>query len=69
MISKKYATQLQPVKELEWWPDFIKDIKSETPKLPAYHPYGDTEDKEWIYSSGLKEGYKLALQHFGVNYE
>lgn len=69
MIHDKYKVRLQPVKELDWWPEFIKDIKKETPELPAYHPYGDIEDKEWIYSSGLMEGYKLALQNFGVKYE
>ena len=62
------------VQELNNDPTFIafreSVLRSECPALPSYRP-GDPKSagqqgEGWIYQSGVAEGYRLALLHFGV---
>lgn len=63
-VYDKHKVNLVPVKEQDWWKIFEGDLINGVPEIPVYHP--GREADEWKYASGLKEGYKLALQHLGV---
>lgn len=39
-------------------------MKPNIPEIPAYFE-GKTE-KAWVYGSGMRDGYLLALKHLGV---
>ena len=70
MIQDKWKIQLAQLHESDWWADYRKDILSEVPEINPYNPGTQEIDKDrWIYESGLKEGYLLALTHFGVKHD
>lgn len=47
----------------------VESVRRETPKVPEYGPKQAQGHDDWVYYSGLREGYRLAAQQFGVRYD
>lgn len=64
----KYKEHLAHLRATDWWRDLIDhELTPLAPDVPAYS-HGKTE-AEWVYGTGLRDGYLLCLKHLGVELE
>ena len=63
-----YAEFVKQLHESDWFKKFIEEeLLADMPRVPAYNPAEDNTER-WKYDSGLREGYLLCLQKFGVKH-
>lgn len=67
-IAKSQAVNLKTLHAEPWFQNWIKEVEKSMPPIPTYNPGDQKHNAEtWAYWSGMKEGYKLAISHIGVN--
>lgn len=66
MNPKKHGRFLTGVHQSTGFKDWLNDAETAAPAIPTFDPTENPNRETWIYYSGMREGYKLALSYLGV---
>lgn len=66
-LVRKHNLFVAGLQQRKGFKDWLDDVEKNCPSIPSFDPGDHAHRKEhWAYFSGMKEGYKLALSHLGV---